>query len=125
MCTAFVEYLDVRAQLYALQPTAPNAAQAKEIGENYLNAVHRLEQASDNRYTQQLDGLDTAVRNILLTLASVQDDADYATWQPLIEDYFEDAQDAAQQVIDAIAPSCESVVSIPPTTSQAPEASGT
>ena len=26
LCTAFVEYLDVRAELYALQPTEPNAA---------------------------------------------------------------------------------------------------
>ena len=125
LCTAFVEYLDVRAQLYALQPTEPNAAQATEIGEDYLNAVHRLEQASDGRYTQQLDGLDTAARAILLTLASVQDDADFSTWRPLIDDDLEAAQDAAQQVIDAIAPSCESVVSVAPPTSQAPETSGT
>jgi hypothetical protein len=125
VCTAFVEYLDVRSQLYALDPTAPNAAQAKEIGEDYLAAVNRLEQAADGRYTQQLDGLDTAVRNILLTLASVQDDADYSTWRPLIDDDLETAQDWAQQVIDAIAPSCESVVSVPSATSAAQETSGT
>jgi len=124
LCTAFVEYMAVRAELYALEPTEPNADQAKEIGDDYLAAVHRLEQASDGRYTQQLDGLDTMVRNILLTLSSVQDDADYATWRPLIEDDYEDAQNTAQQVIDAIAPSCESVISVAPESSD-PETSGT
>jgi hypothetical protein len=125
LCTAFVEYLDVRAQLRALEPTEPNAAQVKDIGENYLAAVDRLRQVSDGRYTQQLDGLDTAVRNILLTMASVQDDAEYSTWRPLIDDDFDDARDEAQHVIDAIAPSCVSVVSVAPATSAAPETSGT
>ena len=47
-----------------------------------------------------------AARDVVLTLDSVQDQADYSTWAPLVEDDLEAAADAAVTVEDAIEPQC-------------------
>ena len=131
LCTAYDEFLNARTTMQAIDPTDQNAAQATDIAEDYLSAVHRLEQAADGRYGQKLETLDIAVNDVILTLSSVQDDADYTTWAPLVEDDLALAEDAAAQVVASIAPSCASVVSVEPAepaapaTTQAPEKSGT
>ena len=112
LCTAFEEYLGVRAEVLALQaqletdPSVATAEEATELAERYVDAVLRLEQTADGRYGQEIDTLEQAARAVLLTLTSVQDDADFDTWGPLIEDDLELAQDAAVSVVDAIGPSC-------------------
>jgi hypothetical protein len=106
LCTAYSEFLDARAHVQALDPATLNASDAQKEAQSYLDSVHRLQQASDNRYTQQLDALELAANDVVLTLQSVRDDADYSTWGPLVEDDLETAGDAAQVVQDAIAPSC-------------------
>jgi hypothetical protein len=111
LCTAFDEFLDARAQVATVDPADESAAGAIDIVEDYLAGVRRLEQAADGRYGQELDGLETAVNDVLLTLESVQDDADYATWGPLVEDDLELAADAAVQVAEVIEPSCTSATS--------------
>ena len=106
MCTAFGEFLEARAELQTIEPTSLNASQATDVAQNALDGVHRLQQAADGRYTQQLDALETAVNDVLLTLESIPDDADAATWEPLVEDDLETAADAATVVEDSIEPSC-------------------
>ena len=106
MCTAYGEFLEARAELQTIEPTSLNASQATDVAENALDGVHRLQQAADGRYGQQLDALETAVNDVLLTLESIPDDADFATWGPLVEDDLETAADAATVVEDAIEPSC-------------------
>jgi hypothetical protein len=106
LCTAFAEFLDARAAIDAVDPASESAAGATEIAEDYLASVRRLEQANDGRYGQQIENLETAVNDVLLTLESVQDDADYSTWGPLVEDDIELATDAADEVQAAIEPSC-------------------
>ena len=106
LCTAFSEFLDIRAEAQSIDPTAESATGATEIVEDYLAGVRRLEQAADGRYGQELDALETAVNDVLLTLESVPDDADFSTWGPLVEDDLELAADAAVQVEDVIEPSC-------------------
>jgi hypothetical protein len=106
LCTAFDEFVDARAAVRAIDPDSLNAEQAKDIAENYLASVNRLQQTADDRYEQQLFDLEAAVNDVLLTLASVQDDADIATWGPLVEDDIETAADAAAQVESSIEPSC-------------------
>ena len=106
LCTAFVEFLDARATVQALDPQTLSAEQATDTAENYLASVNRLQQTVDDRYEQQVLDLENAVNDVLLTLTSVQDDADFATWGPLVEDDLETAADAAARVEDSIEPSC-------------------
>ncbi len=80
LCTAFGEFLDIRAQVAAVDAadlTTTTAGDVTEAVEDYLAGVRRLEQAADGRYGTELDTLETAVNDVLFTLESVQDDADF------------------------------------------------
>ena len=53
LCTAFKEFLDIRAEVAAIDAadlTITTAGEATEIAEDYLAGVRRLEQAADGRY---------------------------------------------------------------------------
>jgi hypothetical protein len=106
LCTAFAEFSESRAAVRAIDPDDLNADEAKQAAESYLDGVRRLRQAADDRYEQKIEALDEAVRNLLLTLAPIPDDADIAAWGPLVEDDLEAIADAATVVHDAIEPSC-------------------
>jgi hypothetical protein len=125
LCTAFDEFLGARADIQTIDPTEETAADAIEIAEDYLASVRRLEQAADGRYGQQIEDLETAVNDVLLTLESVQADAEYDTWSPLVEDDLELAADAAEVVEETIRPSCEVATSEPTETSESSGTSGT
>jgi hypothetical protein len=107
LCTAFDEWIDARADINAVDFTTESAEDAIDTVEDYLSSVQRLEHAADGRYGQQLDALESTVRAVILTLESVQDDADYSTWSPLVEDDIELATEAALQVEQLITPSCQ------------------
>jgi len=106
LCTAYAEFQNANTAVQAIDPSDQSAADAIDVVENYLAGVRRLEQAADGRYGQQLDTLETAVNDVLLTLQSIPDDATYETWAPLIEDDLETAADATVPVQQAIDPSC-------------------
>jgi ABC-type transporter Mla subunit MlaD len=116
LCVVFDEYLNSRATVEALLQQVDtlelNAAQATDIAENHLANVRRMREAADGRYGQDLENLQNAVEDILRTLASVQDDAEIDTWLPLVEEDIEDAQELGNQVVEAIAPSCEPTASL-------------
>jgi hypothetical protein len=106
LCTAFAEWVDARAAINAIDPTSQSATTEIEAVEDYLASVRRLRQVADDRYEQQIENLETAANDVLLTLESVQDDADYSTWGPLVEDDIELATDAADELHATIEPSC-------------------
>jgi hypothetical protein len=106
LCTAFGEFVGARTAVNAIDPANLDAGEAIDVAEVYLAGVRRLEQAADGRYGQELDALETAVNDVLLTLSAVPDDADVDTWAPLVEEDLELAADAATQVEEAIEPSC-------------------
>jgi len=106
LCTAYAEFLDARADIAQIDPANLDAEGASDIAENALDGVRRLRQAADDRYEQEIENLDAAVNDLLLTLSAIPDDADFATWGPLVEDDLEAASDAATVVEDAIEPSC-------------------
>jgi hypothetical protein len=106
LCTAFAEWIDARAAINAIDPTSESAAGETEAVEDYLASVRRLRQVSDDRYEQEIETLEASVNDVLLTLESVQDDADYSTWAPLVEDDIELATEAADELHEAIDPSC-------------------
>jgi hypothetical protein len=106
MCPVFEEYLEARAAIQAVDPTSATAAGATEAVEEYLGAVQRLRETTDGRFAEAVDSLETVVADALRTLESVDDDAEYETWAPLVEDSFEDANDAAERVEELISPQC-------------------
>jgi hypothetical protein len=106
LCTAYAEFLDSRAEIAQIDPANLDASNASDIAESALDGVRRLRQAADDRYEQEIENLDAAVNDLLLTLSAIPDDADFATWGPLVEDDLEAASDAATVVEDAIEPSC-------------------
>jgi len=106
MCTAYEEYLDARDAIQDVDPEDESAGEAAELVDRYLESVQRLDEAADGRFATELDALQLAVRDVLLTLESVQEDEDYSTWAPLVEDSLEVAADAAVSVMDAIDPEC-------------------
>jgi hypothetical protein len=106
MCPVFEDYLEARATIQAVDPTSATAAGATEAVEEYLGAVQRLRETTDGRFAEAVDSLETVVADALRTLESVDDDAEYETWAPLVEDSFEDASDAAERVEELISPQC-------------------
>lgn len=106
LCTAFADFLDVRADVQSIDLEQESAAEALEHAENYLARVRRLKAAADGRYGQQLDDLESRTDDIIRTLASVQEDADVSVWLPLIEDDLELGADAAAALTADIEPSC-------------------
>lgn len=106
LCNVYADFVTARAAVQAVDPTQQTAAEATEIVEDYRDTVQRLRETADGRYRAAVDDLDVAIADGLRTLESVDDEADYATWAPLVEDSFEDAQDAAQRVEELINPQC-------------------
>ena len=106
LCTAFAEFLESRAAVQAINPDDLNAEQAEEAAGSYLDGVRRLRHAADDRYEQEIQALDDAASDLLLTLAPIPDDADVSTWGPLVEEDLEAVADAATVVQDTIEPSC-------------------
>lgn len=106
LCVVYADFVTARAAVQAVDPTAQTAGQAAEIVEEYLDTVQQLRETADGRFRAAVDDLDAAVADGLRTLESVDDEADYATWAPLVEDSLEDAQDAAQRVEELINPQC-------------------
>ena len=106
LCEAFAGFGENRTEIQALDPADLDAAEATEVAQRYRAGVRLLKASSEGRYGQELDNLETAVDDILRTLASLQPDADDSTWVPLVEDDLETAGKYATQVEDAIAPTC-------------------
>lgn len=106
LCPAYEDFLAAGAAIAAVDPEEAMAEGASELAEEYLESVRLLQESADGRYGTELAALETAVNDVLLTLDSVEDTADYSTWAPLVEDSLEVAADAAVTVEDAIEPSC-------------------
>lgn len=106
LCDAYEDLVAAGASVTALDPTGLSARQAAEVVDDYLATVLHVQETADGRYSTELDALETAVDDVARTLASVQEDEDYETWAPLVEDDLEVARDAAVVVREAIDPSC-------------------
>ena len=101
MCSVYEDFLAARVTVQEIDPTAQTAGAAAEVVRDYLDAVNRLEETVDGRFGTELDTLEAAVDDILVTLDSVEPGEDYSTWAPLVEDSVNDATDAAVSVENA------------------------
>jgi hypothetical protein len=106
LCNVYGEWLDVKDEVESLDPTGATAEEAAEVAEDALDATRRLREVDQDRYGEPLESLEVALADVLRTLESVPDDAEYSTWAPLVEESVEDATLAAERVEELIDPSC-------------------
>jgi hypothetical protein len=106
LCQAFDEYLATAAVVQASDPAATSASEAADLAQEYLDRVQRLQEISDDQDSIALVTLEAAVNDIVVTLEAVPEDADDSTWEPLIDDSYDDAADAAVTVRDQLATQC-------------------
>lgn len=116
-CDAFATFVDTRNQIAAIDPEGVDAQQAITVAERYLAAVRGLREDADGRYGNELDDAQASVEDILVTLRGMPDDADRATWWPLVREDLQTAADASITLERAVAPSCGAeVTTFDPTT---------
>jgi hypothetical protein len=106
LCNVYGDWLDVQAEVEELDPTQATAEDAAGVAQDALDVTRRLREVDQDRYGEPLESLEFALQDVLRTLESVPDDADYDTWAPLVDDSVEDAVLAAERVQDLIDPTC-------------------
>lgn len=106
LCPVYRQYLAVVQPVLDGDPTAATAADAAQAVDEVLGAVRSLREATEGRYAAPVDELEATLDDLRRTLASVDGSAEYATWQPLVEDSIDDALDAAARVDEEIGPGC-------------------
>jgi hypothetical protein len=107
LCTVYAEFQETVRRVDEVDLDQVTAGEAADFAEDAIGTVRHLGDAADDRYADQIEQLETTLDDLLRVLASVDEDADAATWQPLVEDSVEDAQDAAARVSELIGPSCQ------------------
>ena len=107
LCTVYSDYLDELAAIQDVEAESLSAEGASEVVEDYVESVVRVQHATeDDRNNNGVLVLEAASRDLLRTVESVPDDADYDTWAPLVEDDLEDVRNAALLVDEALAAEC-------------------
>jgi hypothetical protein len=106
LCTSFDEFVAAGTFIRAADLEALSAAEATDLAESYLQRVTQMQEVADGRYGAELDALEATADDLLRTLSSVQDDADFDTWAPLVSDTLEDVDAASLRVEQTIEPSC-------------------
>lgn len=105
-CNVYAEFLVARETIKAIIPTNPTAAESVDAVDDYLSIIQRLRE-TDSRNSAAIDELEVAVQDGLRTLESFDDDdAEYSTWAPLVEDDLEQASKAGDRVVELLTPQC-------------------
>jgi hypothetical protein len=107
LCTVYAEYLETVDAIGQVDLDQLTAGEARELAENAVGSVRHLGAVADTRYGTQIDQLEAALDDLVRVLASIEEDADPSTWQPLVEEDVEDAQHAATRVSELIDPTCQ------------------
>ena len=106
LCPSYEQFLVSREVIRSIDAESATAAEAVDEIEAFQSSVRQLRENTDGRFRSAVDDLDVAISDVLLTLTSVDPDADYSTWAPLVVDDVETAQEATAQVAELIAPQC-------------------
>jgi hypothetical protein len=105
LCTSF-EQMVALGDSIRTDVTGETAGELSDQTDALLQRVTALQEVADGRYTAELDALEETLDNLVRTLASIQEDAEYDTWSPLVEESVEDVNAASARVEEAIEPSC-------------------
>jgi hypothetical protein len=106
LCTIYARFEEAAASLQQVDVDGGRAGEAAEAVDQVLGQVRHLDSVADTRYSVQLERLEDSLEDLASTLASIDEDADAATWEPLVEDSAEEARTGAAVVRDLIAPVC-------------------
>jgi len=106
LCTVYDRFQETAANLETVSLDGTNAGKAADRVEDLRGRVRHLDAVADTRYSDQLDQLEDALDNLLRVLESIPEDADPATWQPLVEDSADEARRESLVVIGLIEPAC-------------------
>jgi hypothetical protein len=106
LCPSYSAYLTVVQPVLDADPTGATSQSASDAVADVVGAVRQLREGSDGRYARGVDDLETVLDDLARTLQSVEDEADYATWAPLVDDTIEDALAAHERLVDLIDPAC-------------------
>jgi hypothetical protein len=107
LCTVFADYVSAVASIDEVDLEQVSAGEAEDFVDDLIGTVRHLGDAADDRYSDQIEQLETALEDLLRVLEGVDEDADASTWQPLVEDSVEDAEQASARVIELIDPTCQ------------------
>lgn len=107
LCSVFERVVESRAVVAALDPQQATAGDAAKLAEEHQKLVEQLQQVTDGRYASAVADLNVAITDLRNTLESVDPDADYATWAPLVEDDLTAVRDASAHVESLIEPGCQ------------------
>jgi len=106
LCAVYADYRETVVAVESADASTATAVQVAEAVDATLLRVQHLGEVADYRYAEPIEALESSLQDASSVLDSVDPDADYATWQPLVEDSLEDARVQAARVNQAIQPSC-------------------
>jgi hypothetical protein len=106
LCTVYADFQSAAADLQQVVVGDGTADEAADSVDAVLGQVRHLRAVADTRYADQLDELERSVDDLLRVVESIDEDADAATWEPLVEDSVENARFRAAAVQDVIDPVC-------------------
>lgn len=109
LCTVYAQFESDVANLAQVVVADGTAGEAADSVEAVLGQVRHLRAVADTRYADALEELERSVDDLLRVVESIDEDADAATWEPLVEDSAEDARFRASVVQDLIDPVCAPV----------------
>ena len=91
----------------AVDPTGATADDVAQAAEVVIGELDQLRAVADERYRAQIDGVGDQLEDVRRTLGSLQSDADYSTWEPLVDSTFEDLAIAQARLRRVMDPACQ------------------
>ena len=107
MCPAYAEYLAVIDVITAAEPTGATAGDVVDAVEVVVGELDQLRAVADERYRAQIDDVAVQLDDVRRTLGSLQDDADYSTWAPLVDSTIDDLAIAHARLRRVVDPACQ------------------
>ncbi len=106
LCVSYAEYVVVADEVYAADPTGATASDASETIEVVLGELAQLRAVADGRYRAPIDELEALLDDLENTLDALVDDADYDTWEPLVDETLGDVRIADTRLRRVMNPAC-------------------
>ncbi len=114
MCPAYYEFEAIYDEVAAADPTGATAAEAADAVERASGELAQLRSNADERYSAQIDELQSLLGDLERTLRSVSNEADYVIWEPLVDDTLEEVVRANARLRRAVGPACQDEDAAPP-----------
>ena len=111
LCSSYAEYVVLADEVYAADPTGATVSDVAETADVVFGELAQLRAVADGRYRAPIDELRSLLRDLENTLGSVDADAGYDTWEPLVDDTLDDIRIADARLRRVMNPACAAVFS--------------